>query len=752
MKKVYLTKEQFAEYTKQLIRESIVSEKGSGAFGASKLKKVTDYLAQKAQSAEDNGENDNILQQARENGINISSLKGNLDKVKYDENVKRLVEKLLKEKNKYINDWVKSALPALRSLYMINGEYSSNFQAGKEDVHREQGKLYRDDNGDIELRKNASEFDKLSPSQRRRVMLVRDFLDKEGLTFLYRKVKDESMPKSFKSRYGVDVRNTNWATPVEDLNLDFSNISDGDIKTYYDGTRVKWINDELAKLGYKIPGMTNSDKAIKIKDDNPAWYGQDGKKGLVDIAMAGKLKQAATRYVKRKYGLDFNFGDGDSVFSFGNQKIDKRTIIINFSAALRCPAWNECLLKDACYARTTEKNYDNTFERNLRTNLIWQQTENDETLTNLMLELIRSYIFNYNAAVTAINKTKLKGKYTKESLSLLSMAELRDECPEALSAVAKTKRADVVRLNEDGDFIGQWLVDVWDKWAEDFKLAGVTVAAYTCRALNYEKVKNIILNLSQEGLVRGQNAPAVARYFYAVEPEDYDALKETYGGSVDFKLDPKADHIIPVYQPLIDNDGSIKGYYYKCPCGRGKFTYEEYTPSKKEMKDIQPCTIGEIEGARAGSKKLVSFNGRVYKLIKNEDKNGKVDCYKCRMCYGRSNNDIVTANGEPPQPGLPIYVLVSVHGSNSDNYSADRMLAGKKTSEWVSNQNSIKPAQLSEDMDTAVVNEGENSPLAIKQITKNAVQSVAEHMREMTNSIMEAKNRFNEIYNNISQY
>ena len=58
------------------------------------------------------------------------------------------------------------------------------------------------------------------------------------------------------------------------------------------------------------------------------------------------------------------------------------------------------------------------------------------------------------------------------------------------------KRIDYIRLNENGDFVGQWLVDAWDNEAGKYQPYGVNVSAYTCRHLNYEGIKNIIINTS----------------------------------------------------------------------------------------------------------------------------------------------------------------------------------------------------------------------------------------------------------------
>ena len=698
MRKIYLTEEQFKQMMANKIHESILAEKDSGKFGVQKLNAVTTHLAKKAAQAEKDGDKSGILQQARESGINIDSLKGTLGKNDYDANVKKKVKELVDERNEELNKWFRTYIVPLRAVY--NG-YA--FKKGEEKVTGE-----RDASGNLIVSKEEDKFDKLDPKVRANVVNLRDFLEKEGLAFLYRRAPKLS---SVKTRYGVDVANADWTTDPNKLNIDFSSLSMSDIRAYYTGTRVAWINKALSDLGYDV-GRYIDEKPIRIDDTDPAWEGTDGKEGLVDIAKAGKLKQVAERYVKRTYGMDFTFGDGKKVFSFGNKKIDDRTIIINFTSAIRCPAWNECLLKDACYARTTEKNYDPALNRNLRTNLIWEQTREDRELTQLMLELIRAYIFNYHAAVVRLNKMGYRGKVNKESLSKLSIREVKDKYgDEFVNVLNETKRADVVRLNEDGDFIGQWLVDTWDKWAEDFKLAGVTVAAYTCRALNYEKVKNIILNVSQERLVAGQNAPAVARFFYAVEPEEYKALHETYGGPDGSLVIGEDGKITPMYVPLVDN-GRVAGYYYKCPCGR--FTGED------SDEDVETETEN---------------NGDT-----------KVDCYRCRVCYGRDGGYISVIGGGDPIPNVPKYVLVSAHGASKENYTAKRSLAGKFTEEWIKLQGGkVERSPMMEGIDNDI--DSENSELAIKKVVRNTVDSVVNMMRSKTLPMMEQTRKFNDFLN-----
>lgn len=721
MKKIYLTEDQFREYIKRQISESIFTEKDAGKFGISKLKNVTDYLANKAKNASDD---DEILHQARANGINIDSLRGNNQEYKkgYDEKINATVENLLAEKDNIIKNWVAKYLMPLRMSFS-----NKNMLKGYEEVPTDARNQQRDANGNLVVNKKEGFFDTLDKRTQEEVWKLKDFLDKEGLTIIYR---NTTKPKSIKQRYGMSINNdaagksdilkseVNWETPIDDVldALDFRDITDSELRGYYSGTRIRWINDKLNQLGYGTE-TTPSGQAVKVDADSEAW-----KSAGADIAKVGKLKQLAERYVQRTYGMDFVFGDGKSVFSFGNKKIDDRTVIINFEAALRCPAWNKCLLKDACYARNTEKNYDNALNRNLRTNFIWQQTKGDEELTNLMLELVRAYIFNYEAAIRAANKQGYRGMFSKESLSKMSMAEIKEQFgDEVLDIMAQTKRADVVRLNEDGDFIGQWLVDMWESWAADFKLAGVAVAAYTCRALNYEKVSNMILNISQEHLVAGQNSKGFSHYFFAVEPEEYDSLDETYMKVTtdeygEEKVEPSDEgpsynskgQVVPMYRRLIDESGKLCGYYYKCPCGR-----------------LQPSENAEIN------------EGKI------DESSNKVDCYRCRICYGRdADTKIVDETGQQPQRGVPVYVLVSVHGANKGEYEAERNIGKRKIKDWIAIQ-ANKNQQLKEGVDMS-----QNDPAAINQIVKNTVDSVASMMRSQIsseNALMEIKRKFDSI-------
>lgn len=779
MAKIILTEEQFVKYIETQVMESACKEastnpKQINKFAKQRADKVVDYMRQLAKSG-----NENLLQRARENGINIDSLKGDLSADDYNKEVDSRVNALLDEKNKSITEWVKQWLPLLRKCYTVtskekdeNGNerevstIGKNFQKGFDEYKK--GKIERE----------VKFFDKLTDEEKKEIYAVREFLDKVGLSFLYR---EAPKPSSVKIRFGIEVQSYDRNTPVEELKFDFGSVTDSEIRDYYNGTRIKWINEKLREMGYSAP------KNDPVAKDSAEWQEAGS-----DIAEKGLLEKAARSYVQRTYGMDFNIGGDNSIFSFGNKKINNDTLIINFTAAMRCPAWNKCLLKDACYARTTEAHYDNALNRNLRTNLIWAQTEEDPNLMKMMASLIRACMIDYPYVQSRINEpseideypTLFEGRARKpkvvhpsaDSLCEMTFAEVRAKYgEEAIELMKSRKKGEIIRLNEDGDFIGQWLVDAWEDLAKDFAMVGITVTAYTCRGLNYNNIENMILNVSQKTLVNGQDGSHFAHFFYAIEPEDYDRLKETYGGE-NFQLDQITDindKITPVYRDLIDTNGELVGYYYKCPCGRGKHKYEEITDTndkdlvaalKGERKRVNPITIPELAfvyDAREDSPKIGKYNGKYYKRVKNENKTKEMaDCYRCRICYGRGG--VMTEHNETPNPQLPVYVLVSVHGSTKDadtRATGNHLINGHTAHQWVAIQqgqeveaetgNGLMDAKAFAIQEGIYREEPQNDPSAIKQVVKNATESVANMMVRGENALQENKAKFYNIFNKL---
>ena len=233
------------------------------------------------------------------------------------------------------------------------------------------------------------------------------------------------------------------------------------------------------------------------------------------------------------------------------------------------------------------------------------------------------------------------------------------------------KRIDYIRLNENGDFVGQWLVDAWDNEAGKYQPYGVNVSAYTCRHLNYEGIKNIIINTSfKDG--KGN----IARRFIAIPEDVYDALDETYGGKNN-QLEMNVDNIKPYPQPLYnidDKSGLMPNgkLYYKCPCGR-------------------------------------------------ENGSDKVNCYQCSLCY------------QPKSDNSELFVFVKAHGSASsslkgydlieNNIGVSRNFMSKYQKPNVMGEANQNPRALLKTAMTAGIN----------GVANNAIYSVYDHFNNLGN-------------------
>ena len=117
MKKIVLTEEQFRQYIKSSLIESIVSEKGATKLSQTKLDAVMNHMAKRAKEGDEK-----LLQHAGENGINIDSLKGELNGNEYRDSFNKEVNRLLDDRNQEINHWVKTYLQPLRDLYVQGNE------------------------------------------------------------------------------------------------------------------------------------------------------------------------------------------------------------------------------------------------------------------------------------------------------------------------------------------------------------------------------------------------------------------------------------------------------------------------------------------------------------------------------------------------------------------------------------------------------------------------------------------------------
>ena len=397
--------------------------------------------------------------------------------------------------------------------------------------------------------------------------------------------------------------------------------------------------------------------------------------------MAKKKMKKSTidRYMKSKYGINLDIPNIS--FSTGNNKLPENTLIINFTTAIGCPAWNECLVKHACYARATEKRTPSVYDGNDKRSLFWLTTQYDETLLSLMMDFARSYCFNYTKAAEAlIEKGLFNGKMQAPNLAIkMSKMQLDDPffTPEIMEVMKEFKRIDNIRLNENGDFVGQWLVDAWDREAGLYQPYGVNVSAYTCRHLNFQGIKNIILNTSY------QNGKGnIARSFIALPESVYDALDETYSGNNNELI--YIDGIIkPNPQPLYNADSGENlmtpngKMYYKCPCGR---------------------EIG---------------NGK------------KVGCYQCNLCY------------QPKNDGIDLYVFVKAHGTYRKELNGYDLIKNNigVSKNFFKNYKDNVPQLQESIQDTSINSIQIAQDDGIKGVTNNAIISTNEHFKELNNKI-----------------
>lgn len=339
------------------------------------------------------------------------------------------------------------------------------------------GNVYtvRNERNDIDTSKRRYLEDDYSGEDLKQILRLKDFMDIHGLTSLY----DET--SNLPSRTMGLKKDKNGVNYGE---FDMNKISDAEARNYANGK------------------ITEDEARFKIR------------------------QKLISDYIASKYGMQIVIPSIN--FSNGNKKIPTTTLIVNFDSAIGCPAWNECLVKHACYARNTEKGKPTVYVSNKKKNIGWRQTENDPEMMNLMLNMIRAYCFDYEKAAAEMISSKVaKFRSPKKLAEKLSSTPFSDVLftQEVLDVLMKYKRIDNIRLNENGDFIGQWLVDAWDIEAGEFKIVGINVSAYTCRHLNYNGIKNIILNTS----FKTDNSN-IARNFIAVPDFVYDSLDETYGG------------------------------------------------------------------------------------------------------------------------------------------------------------------------------------------------------------------------------
>lgn len=531
------------------------------------------------------------------------------------------------------------------------------------------------------------------------IMKCKDVMDLLGLNWLYLPQSSWSANAN-KHTSQLVASLTNEILSNENVTEKVFNFLKSDFGEYLKGTRVKSFAEK-----YGVDGKADLLKDPNIKKEIELEY----------------YKHLTNKMFGNVYGMELDMPS--DIFTLGNNKLAKDTLVINFTSAHRCPAWNNCLVKNSCYAKSSEHGYRALFAKNKQMTMMWEASQYDSEILESLKTLIRMFVVNLSKMrkyiKTPINTDadfNMVAEDTQQSGDDYCLSLIRkgfDKMPSQYLDMIKNpdygiKRANYVRLNEEGDFIGQWLVDAIDIFAGELKLIDVYVTAYTCRLLNFNGIKNIILNTSRANITGN-----MARRFYAIPEEMYDKLDETYT-NMEFASEEEFNarmynngmpttkaiyptiingKLIPYPQPAYNLEGAMEEgmYYYKCPCGREKLN----EGSNKKDADGQ-----------------------------------KIGCYECRMCYEQKNSI----------SDKPIVVYVKVHSTEKDMFNFQT----QKDTVYSKNYNG---EQINEEVE---YNENEN--LAIQQIANNAIESVNNHLTNMTQQKLEEqriKDKFWETLNKL---
>lgn len=117
--------------------------------------------------------------------------------------------------------------------------------------------------------------------------------------------------------------------------LDLTNVTPDEICTYFKtGTR------QDHHLGEDENNPTYGEMAEMVKN---------GDENALETLRDLYFKAMFNKMLNSKFGYDFKMPT--AMYTYGNSKLPEDTLVINFTTAHRCPAWNECLVGYACYAR-----------------------------------------------------------------------------------------------------------------------------------------------------------------------------------------------------------------------------------------------------------------------------------------------------------------------------------------------------------------------------------------------------------------
>jgi hypothetical protein len=486
-----------------------------------------------------------------------------------------------------------------------------------------------------------------------------------------------------------------------------------DLRFLYDSSvnpasKVTFKQNEVSKL-YKFGIIINRDGTYDDskfdlndinKDQFNTWYTDSRQENISQAKAFIEMKeQIVDKYLQSVYGMQFTTPN----FALGNQKVTD-ALMINFTSAFRCPAWNECLVKHACYARAGEgRHYNNVKPSNDRKNLMWEACEDDPKLTKMVYDLLKAYVVDWDKVVKTL-KTANIGKVG--SISKISQMYFRDMPEGLLDVIKECKRVSYIRLNENGDFINQNLLESFDKLAEDFKFIDVNTAAYSCRNLNFKGIKNIIINASRMEM----EGPTIARYFYAIPVKMYEAFEDTYTSkSMTNSFDSIGKTPLPLFSVDANGNKTPNGsFYYKCPCSREDFSL------------------------------INTKNGKV-------KENQAVNCYQCHLCYEPNDESIKSRL----QNGGKYFVFVKAHGSHANVLDEKReMEIIRKVGVPENYQVGLRDTGEGYD-DNLVVHEGKSlitenrlADEAYNEITKNAIYSMTQHFGNLRSGMVEGNENF----------
>lgn len=516
-----------------------------------------------------------------------------------------------------------------RGEYYQNGEITNQFNDEIKEVIHILQKYVNKGNSKFDDKSLKRDF----PKSFDMIMRIKNFIDLKGLTYTYD--KNCNMPSY---PYGID-----WKKGGDENDLDFNQFTQGQITDYQTGVRKGW--DDEQTLSYM-------------------------------------KEQAVNKYMELKFGK--SDGVPNIVMANGNSKLPENILIVNFTSAINCPAWNECLVKHACYARQGEKGKSNIFSANENRSLFWKLTQNDAELLKLLMSYVQTYCFKYGKIAKHIkqNKIVIDDDYRHLLKNPMDLADKMSQLPlshpfytdEIIEIMKQYKRVDYIRLNENGDFIGQWLVDAWEKEASMYSKFDIKVSAYTCRHLDFNNMKNLILNVSHTS-----DSGNIARHFYALPREIYDALDETYSGTNNSLILDSDNKLIPNPQPLYLNNKITNKKYYKCPCGRN---------------------LG----------------------------NNKVDCYQCKFCYEPKSD--INEN---------VIVFVGAHGGGKEQLNGVDIQTAKSIGVSKNFFKNLEKQNLMVSENTSInemVSDGLSSAsnMGVNIVTNNAINSMNKHFTELSSS------------------